>query len=90
VITILRSVGPVISTRRSSRSFGCARCATRLGDGGSLRREIGRLPASNSFCRRAPREQFLAPRLELAMQSCDESERRLLRIGADSCVYSGR
>ena len=77
LITILRSVGPVISTRRSSRSFGCGaifQSASRIVF--RLRQEIGRLPASNSFCRAArAREQLLAARLELAVQLGDELER---------------
>jgi hypothetical protein len=55
-ITILRSVGPVISTRRSSRSFGCA--ATFQLDSRTARvstRKSGMRPPSNSRCRAARR-----------------------------------
>ena len=76
LITILRSVGPVISTRRSSMSFGCARhhpvaVANRLVCG----RKSGSLPWSNSLPGGARREQLLAAGLELAMKLGDEAER---------------
>src|SRR5919204_2236004 len=56
----------------------CRDAPLALTDGGSLPQEVGALARIEFFLPRcAPREQFLPPRLELAMQSSDESERRL-------------
>src|SRR6266480_4240868 len=63
LITILRSVGPVSSTRRSSRSFGCgATCHSRSLISRVSGRKSGSAPRSNSFCRAA----LLASKLLLA------------------------
>ena len=77
LITILRSVGPVISTRRSSMSFGCgAICQSDSADLLRLGQKI-RQHAGVEFLlpRRAAREQFLAARFELPVQLGDEGER---------------
>jgi len=72
----LAIVGPVISTRRSSMSFGCGAiapfffsCFPRLGQ------EIRQAPPSKTFWRAARRgEQLAAARLELPVQLRDKSE----------------
>src|SRR5256885_8658406 len=56
LITILRSVGPVISTRRSSKSFGCGEIVHSLARRGAVSAmKSGNLPASNSRWRAARR-----------------------------------
>ena len=77
LITILRSVGPVISTRRSSMSFGCGAIGpVALADGLRLGQEVGQLAGVELLLPRGARgEQFLAARLERAMQLRDERER---------------
>ena len=71
LITILRSVGPVISTRRSSRSGGAG--ATRQSASRIDRvapRKSGRSPSSSRSCRSAARSASSSRRpLELAMQA---------------------
>ena len=77
LITILRSVGPVISTRRSSMSFGCGP-TTPVGFADLLRfgEEVG-LRAGVEFLLplRAPREKLLAAGFELAVELCNEAQR---------------
>ena len=77
LITILRSVGPVISTRRSSRSGGWSaifQSDSRIDFVSG--RKSGMRPASNSRWRSERRaQQLAAPRLEFAAQRGDECER---------------
>src|SRR5213083_1068064 len=88
LITILRSVGPVSSTRRSSRSFGCG--ATRHSRSLISRvseRKSGSAPRSNSFCRAARRaskswRRGSKCRCRFAMKSSASS----VRISANSAL----
>ena len=76
---ILRSTGPVISTRRSSRSAGIgatrqsAIVADHLGAGPEIRQFAGVIAL---LLLGARREKTLAPGLELAMQVGEEAQRR--------------
>ena len=69
-MTILRSTGPVISTRRSSKSAGRgATVQSPLRISAVCGRKSGRSPASRRACRaRARRQQFAALRAEAAFQ----------------------
>ena len=80
---ILRSTGPVISTRRSSRSAGIgatvqspSRIAFVSG------RKSGSLAGVKVFWRSAPRQQLEAAPVEAAVQVGDEGE----RLGAQNFV----
>ena len=66
LMIILRSTGPVISTRRSSRSFGMgATFHSLLADSSRLRKKVGKLaPVDILLHGSPPRQQFLPPRLE--------------------------
>ena len=86
LITIFRSVGPVISTRRSCRSGGRLRDPPRR----SSRiprvssRKSGSSPASSRSCRAArAAEQLLPPAAERALEVGDERQRV---AGEDSVV----
>ena len=75
LITILRSTGPVISTRRSARSAG-RRCdlPVAVADVGGLGQEVGHL-AGVDPCAAAPARaasKFLAAGVEAAVQVGDE------------------
>ena len=72
---ILRSTGPVISTRRSSRSLGIgATFHSPLTDLGRLREEIGQLAAVDLLLNDPPAgQQFLPARLELGCEFPQES-----------------
>jgi hypothetical protein len=77
LITILRSVGPVISTRRSRRSFGCAAI---VHSDSRIARVSGRKsgqPARVEFLLpfAAALQKLAAPRVEFAMQQRYESKR---------------
>ena len=75
---ILRSTGPVISTRRSRRSAGIG--ATFQSPSRIARvsiRKSGSSPASKRFCRSArARQQLMPARVEAAMQVGEEGEGR--------------
>ena len=77
LITILRSVGPVISTRRSCRSGGAS--ATRhviLAHVTRLLEEDRHLPGQQPLLAGGPGpEQLLTPRAERTLQLGDELER---------------
>ena len=78
LITILRSVGPVISTRRSCRSRGTGptlQSASRMAFVSG--RKSGSLPASNSACRRA--------RAAINSRRCISNLRESLATKASAC-----
>src|SRR2546427_2074290 len=76
LITILRSVGQVIYTRRSSKSFGCGAIVHSLARSGAVSgMKSGELSGVKfSLARRAQREQILPAGFEGAMQLGDEAQ----------------
>ena len=77
MITILRSVGPVISTRRSAGPAAPPRPATAvLAHAARLLEEVGQLAGEQPLLALgATREQLLAASAEGALQAGDEVER---------------
>ena len=76
-MTILRSQGPVISTRRSRRSPGAgATCQVRVPDRARLRQEL-ELGArvDRGLALLAGAQQLLAARIEAAVEGGDEGQR---------------
>jgi len=66
LMIILRSTGPVISTRRSSRSFGIGATFQSLcANFGRLRQKVGKLAAIDFLLHGLPsRQEFLTPGFE--------------------------
>ena len=79
LMIILRSTGPVISTRRSSRSAGSgATVHVGFADGGGFGEEVGALAGVEAKLAGFARgEEFLAARVELALEQ--RRRRRELR-----------
>ena len=77
LMTILRSVGPVISTRRSRMSLGwSAHLPVGVADCWRLRQEVGQLAGVELLLAlRALREQLLAAGAERALELRHERER---------------
>ena len=84
LITILRSTGPVISTRRSAISSGDgATCQSPLADVARLGQEVGQLARREARCALDPAREHLAPPLaELALEVGQERE----RVGREDVV----
>ena len=83
LMTILRSTGPVISTRRSCRSAGNGRdLPFGLTNGLGLGKKVGQLAGVDVTLADAARQQFLAARLECRAQAHHKIERVLERMSA--------
>ena len=76
LMIILRSTGPVISTRRSRRSWGSGATVQSLSRiSGGLGQEVGLLAGIEPLLALDPqRQQFLAAAVELALQVGDERD----------------
>ena len=86
-MTILRSIGPVISTRRSCRSPGRRGDApVALADRARLGQEVERAARRQSLAALRPRAQQLAPaRREAVVEAADEGQ----GVVAEDAVRSG-
>ena len=91
-MTILRSTGPVISTRRHCSAGGQRRdLPVAVADGARLGRKSGRSPASSRFGALDARgQQLLAARLERAVQLGDERQRRRREDGLEAGMDRAR